>query len=355
MAARALLPVWVWYEWPGSGPARYIQLNLQALHRHAPPSHFVVRYVNSSNIHEYLPNLPPVFWRLPTRVAFSDAARLGLLALHGGLYLDADFLVLRSLVPIAEMLERVDLVGYPYSPAHGEAESSADCERSGQISANFVAARPNTTLFWRSWTMLISVLPRKCSKARARKIYICCSDSATGEPLDKCRVPHATTDLMMSRIRPSLWRNNVSKSTTLHCLGDQDDLTTPRLLPPNGNGADLDKVLGLPKVQMRLIFGKWRLLGRSLGCANFDPWGPQSQSSKTYRVCCRRDGDDLACQSAAGRNGEARARGFYSRTRVGYHLFDSFQRDNFIMSSQIEWSNLTIAPLYRRALGISDE
>ena len=343
----SVLPVWVWYEYPGTAPARYIQLNLEALRRHAPPSHFAIRFVNRSNIHDYIPNLPPVFWRLPTRVAFSDAARLGLLALHGGLYVDADFLVLRSLIPIAQMLESVHLVGYPYSPAHGEPESSADCERSGQISANFVAARANTTLFARAWSMLLNVLPRKCSRARARKIYICCSDAKTGQPLDKCHVPHATTDLMMSRIRPQLWRRNVSISTTLRCLGGRDDLTTPRLIPPSGNGQDLDRVLGLPRNEMRLIFGKWRLLGRSLGCHHF--------LDKQYRVCCRRDGDDLGCRGAKAARGEARARGFYARTRIGYHLFDSFQRSNFVMSERIEFSNLTVAPLYRRALGLSNE
>ena len=111
-------PVWVWYEYKNA-PDRYIQLNLQALRRQAPASHFNIILVNRSNIASYVPDLPDAFWRLPKPVAFSDAGRLALLATHGGIYLDADFLVLRSLVPIAELLRRVDVVGYPFSPPHG--------------------------------------------------------------------------------------------------------------------------------------------------------------------------------------------------------------------------------------------
>ena len=89
-------PVWVWYEYKNA-PDRYIQLNLQALRRQAPASHFNIILVNRSNIASYVPDLPDAFWRLPKPVAFSDAGRLALLATHGGIYLDADFLVLRSL------------------------------------------------------------------------------------------------------------------------------------------------------------------------------------------------------------------------------------------------------------------
>jgi hypothetical protein len=133
------IPVWVWHEYPNHAPARYIQLNMQALRRHAPHPHFIIHYVNRSNIASHVPNLGDAFWQLPTRVAFSDAGRLALLATHGGIYLDADFLVLRSLLPVAELLEQHEVVGYPFSPPHGVAESSAACARSGRLSANFLA------------------------------------------------------------------------------------------------------------------------------------------------------------------------------------------------------------------------
>ena len=41
--------------------------------------------------------------------------------------------------------------------------------------------------------------------------------------------------------------------------------------------------------------------------------------------------------------------------RTAFSVFDSFQRDAFKLQKTIEWSNLTVAPLYRRALGLSND
>ena len=361
---QAPMPVWVWYEYPNDSPSRYIQLNLQALKRHSPPSHFKLIFVNRSTIALHVPDLPDAFWRLPTRVAFSDAGRLALLATHGGIYLDADFLVLRSLVLVADLLQRVDVVGYPFSPPHGVAESSAKCAHSGRLSANFLASRPNASLFRQAWDTFRGLLPRRCSGSRLRKVFICCRDPASNEPLEKCRVPHATTDLMMSRVRHRIWPelppasspaaaavvDNVTRAK-VYCFGGSDDLTTPRLQSTGSdgkfNGKALHEVLGIPVKSLRLCYGKWRLLGRALGC--------QTCVDNNRLVCCRRDGDDLVCHSQTSGRGEARAAGFYARTRLAYHLFDSFQRDAFKLQKTIEWSNLTVAPLYRRALGLSND
>lgn len=138
-----LVPIWIWYEYSAE-PARYIQLNIQAILRHAPSSHFVVHFVNRSNIASFVPNLPDEFWRLGKHVAFSDAGRLALLATNGGLYLDVDFLVMRSLVPVANLLQTYEIIGYPFSPAHGEADSAAKCASTGYLSANFIAVRLTT-------------------------------------------------------------------------------------------------------------------------------------------------------------------------------------------------------------------
>ena len=368
-------PIWVWYEYPSAKPARYIQLNLEALRRHAPPSHFVIRFVNRSNVATYVPDLPDAFWRLPTQVAFSDAARLALLASKGGLYIDADFLILRSLLPVAELLRTVDIVGYPASPPHGHAETSAKCAASGKLSANFLAARPEVALFRRAWDHFRLVLPRKCSDMRKRKIYICCRKQNTGELLDKCNVPHATTDLMLQRARLALAGSDAPKggskgNATIHCFGGVDDLTTPRLepemMPPPppslqtnpirkkrfAGAPSLLQILGISLIDMRLCYGKWRLMSRKLGC---DICSETSPSDRRLEVCCSRDGDDLVCRNKLNGRGHARSAGFFGRHRLGYHQFDSFQRSQFLKQEQIEWSNLTVAPLYRRALGLTSE
>ena len=371
--AGGRLPVWVWYDYNASGPPRYVQLNLQALCRHTPASHFVVHFVNRTNVAQHVPDLPEAFWRLPTHVAFSDAARLGLLAHHGGLYLDTDFLVMRSLLPIVDLLQRVQVVGYPVSPPHGNALSSAACAASGHLSANFLASRANTTMFRRAWDLFRKLLPRQCSRARARKVYICCRDAHTNAPLDRCNVPHATTDLMLQRagkILPDVVGANDTvvslaggaalhraSNTTVYCLGGDDDLTTPRLRAfdtRHGKDSDtsLPTVLGTPLLGTRLCYGKWRLLSRAFGC-EVCPIPP----AERYRVCCSREGDDLVCHNHYHKETRLAARsiGFFSRTRLAYHLFDSFQRKEFLLRDEIESSNLTVAPLYRRALGLSAE
>ena len=59
--------------------------------------------------------------------------------------------------------------------------------------------------------------------------------------------------------------------------------------------------------------------------------------------------------------GEALSRGFYSTQRFAYHMYESFQGISFHRwneskkdATQIEWSKLAVAPLYRRALGLQE-
>jgi mannosyltransferase OCH1-like enzyme len=128
-------PAWVWVDYADSAPPRHILLNLKALQHHAPP-HFSVHVLNRSNIKQFLPDLPPAFWLLPNQVAFSDVARAALLMEHGGLWLDADFLVQRSLEPVASALGEHTLVAYEVK--------GQDCAR-GKMSQNFIAARRNSS------------------------------------------------------------------------------------------------------------------------------------------------------------------------------------------------------------------
>ena len=90
-------------------------------------------------------------------------------------------------------------------------------------------ARPNMTLFRRAWDLFRTRLPRKCLGARRRKVYICCHSGIA--LLDKCRVPHALTDLMLTRARMLGWPapEQHGRNATVHCLSGKEDLTPPRL------------------------------------------------------------------------------------------------------------------------------
>ena len=90
---------------------RYIALNLLALSIHAG-SAFRLILLNRSSLALHLNPVPVEFSRIPYAVAASDFARLALLAKHGGLYIDADFLVMRSLASVRRLLETYDTVTY---------------------------------------------------------------------------------------------------------------------------------------------------------------------------------------------------------------------------------------------------
>ena len=159
---REIIPIWVWLSYPHGAPPRWIQKNMEALARHAPPQHFRINVLNATSVRQYL-TLPPEFGRLRSEVAASDLARLGLLALYGGLYLDADVLVASTLRPLLKLLDENEVVAYT-TPGQ-------DC-RAGVFSSNFLATRPNTTLWLRAWDSLRTQLKSKCGGRRRNKI--CC-------------------------------------------------------------------------------------------------------------------------------------------------------------------------------------
>ena len=185
--APRVTPVWVWLNYP-KGVPRWIELNMAALRRHAPEPLFKITLLNSSTISQYI-QLPPEFGRLRSEVAASDLARLGLLARYGGLYLDADVLVAEPLNFILKLLDEHENVVYT-SPGQ-------DC-RAGIFSSNFLATRPNSTLWARAYASLNDKLRNKCGGKRVRHRVCCYAQNNTPIP---CRSPWGLTDWIMSTHR----------------------------------------------------------------------------------------------------------------------------------------------------------
>lgn len=185
------LPLWIWLEYPVI--PRYLQLNLLAIQHHAG-NDFELKLLNRSTLGSLL-DLPPEFARVPYAVAASDFARIGLLAMYGGLYMDADFLVARPLAPLATLLERYDVV----SSSDAGDES---CARGW--SPNFVAARPRTPLWMEAWTSLTNQLKRRCGPPARHKI---CFRVCFERPV---------------KIAPSLlWHGSLSTYTTVDAVPPQ--------------------------------------------------------------------------------------------------------------------------------------
>lgn len=328
------VPVWVWVDYVRV--PHYIELNLQLVHKHAPPPHFAVHLVNRSSVLRYLPRLPPAFWRLSHRAAPSDAARMALMAEHGGVYLDADFLVARSLMPLLGLLRQFDMVVYSARPEAALETLRSPCALSGAMaSTNFFAARPNTSALVKAWSDLVIHWERPCLKGRGKR-YVCCPQAG-----GFCRTPWALTDAYLG---PSIAREAKAGTLRLKCL--------PSFTPGLASWATPTR---LDKALVKAT-GQFGLPVLRLGCANMsvdDMLGKGNISGVNARVsiCCTRRGDDLIMRfqgSAALAKRGGRLPGYFSR--MAYHLFESINGATLVRYPRPESSSLLVGALYRAAL-----
>mmetsp|Transcript_98289 Transcript_98289/g.273390 ORF Transcript_98289/g.273390 Transcript_98289/m.273390 type:complete len:347 (-) Transcript_98289:155-1195(-) len=140
LIGKGKLPVWVWWDYPaGHTTSGLVRAAMASWKAHAPDERFEFRFVNTSNVERWLPNAPEEFKRLPYPAAASDFVRAGLLAEHGGLYLDTDILLRVDLEQLLQKLNdgSVDIVTYE--------NSGQSCE-GGSFSSNFLAGRKGNAL-----------------------------------------------------------------------------------------------------------------------------------------------------------------------------------------------------------------
>lgn len=101
------LPLWVY--WEGNMPP-YIKLCIESIKK--CDKYFELTLLNEKNVFDYLPNLRKDIDELLVAQK-ADYIRVSVLYEYGGLWLDADTLVLTDLKPIFDKLnEKVDYVGF---------------------------------------------------------------------------------------------------------------------------------------------------------------------------------------------------------------------------------------------------
>lgn len=109
--AAAKYKIFTFWHYP-NGADPLVSLNLESWRKNAPPGTEIV-LVNHSNIKQLVPDCPEEFFRLPYPACKSDFVRSSVLYHHGGLYMDADFLVMKSLDSVFQKLdEGWDIVAY---------------------------------------------------------------------------------------------------------------------------------------------------------------------------------------------------------------------------------------------------
>ena len=106
--------LWVyWEDKPETKMPAYIKLCLKSMEKHCKNSFDVIK-LDEKSIYDYLPELHHTKYNLSNLLIAQkvDYYRVLLLAKYGGLYLDADVLVLKDPIEIIDKLKEYDYVGF---------------------------------------------------------------------------------------------------------------------------------------------------------------------------------------------------------------------------------------------------
>lgn len=181
--ADGRIPVWIWWDYdpkaaPGWGLPAYQEALVNSWKRFAPSDLFAIHYINHSNILEFLPDFPEETKRMYVE-AKTDVIRTGLLASHGGVYFDADFLLARPLKEVTDKLEEVDFVTYS-----GGGQS---CQKHGTFSSNFMAARKGNTFSTAWYEKQKKDVKQRCEPGDIFYQPVCCYTPEGAER--ECHIP----------------------------------------------------------------------------------------------------------------------------------------------------------------------
>ena len=100
-----------WKNPPGkNGPPEYIKLCWKTIHKHCGTD-FIINLVTTENVKQFLPNISSKFFEISQINNLSNYLRYHLLKEHGGIWLDSDLILFRSLKPLLDLLkDEIDLV-----------------------------------------------------------------------------------------------------------------------------------------------------------------------------------------------------------------------------------------------------
>ncbi|KKN98943.1 hypothetical protein LCGC14_0141880 [marine sediment metagenome] len=104
----------IWLYWDNIPPATespaYIQLCLETIRRHCQGD-FDIHMVTTENVRQFLPNISDTFFQISQINNRSNYLRYMLLREHGGIWLDSDLILFKSLKPLYDFLkDGIDLV-----------------------------------------------------------------------------------------------------------------------------------------------------------------------------------------------------------------------------------------------------
>lgn len=128
--------LWMYYQtshWSSPYNAM-VSLNIASWRKALPSWPIVV--VNDTNVKEFVPDMPPEFWRMPYTQVKSDLMRAAVLHRHGGLYLDTDFILTPEVAKAVKLLD----AGYEVITYGVGSEGQGVCSHTkvGDFASNFM-------------------------------------------------------------------------------------------------------------------------------------------------------------------------------------------------------------------------
>jgi len=132
--------IWLyWDNYPNKDTPPYIKLCWQTIRTHCGAD-FKVVLINSNNVRDYLPNIRDDFFSMPQINNKSNYLRYKLLAEYGGVWLDSDTILLRSILPLLDLLTGdIDLIATA-SPEYGY----------GEPESGLIISKPNGVVITRA-------------------------------------------------------------------------------------------------------------------------------------------------------------------------------------------------------------
>eukprot|EP00040_Diaphanoeca_grandis_P035158 m.220460 g.220460 ORF g.220460 m.220460 type:complete len:1111 (-) comp33315_c5_seq2:107-3439(-) len=301
------IPIWIWMDYnTATGVPPYIELNLRSMLHNAPADMFEIHLVTHDMLKVLIPDMPKEFAQIDYAAAVSDLIRTALLAHYGGLYMDTDFLVRESLVPLVEKLKESDVVSYVVTgqPCH-----------KGIFSSNFLLGRKGNPLSVDSWAMIKQKLASRCN-ATTEKQGVCCY-TPEGKPR-KCNVPWAGIGERTSH--PISRQLIIDQKYKLYCYAHLESFVP-----------DTEKMRDAPKeAKLNMYLLSWINLDDGV---------------------CRKDGRDLRCVYASGHT--SNSTDYFNRR--AYHMFATISATKEVKAltaDEIIKGNWAVSYLYRDALGI---
>jgi len=343
----------------GRGPDEFVKINQETWRAHAPPGTEIV-LVNDTNFRKLVPDTPDEVFRMPYAAAFSDIVRAAVLYHHGGLYMDADFLVLG---PLSEIFDKLD-EGWDIVVYTDGGGTSGPCGSEG-FSSNFMAGRKHNPFSSVWWSNIKSKVTRLCDEGEFTAEKICCHEAYASEPerrrchipwghLEWLKIPSADADLRPLQLDPTQNKQGYFKKSSRR-QGPDAEKIAERVAKGN-----VKSMQWPAKTRYYCMRGAEGMAPHLNGEVYWQPWNSKTKATQEDRsggsfdmrfACQERASGDLDCSK--GNWGKSRRNFPRFFGRLAYHLFFSTKKPYARSRSDILETGYLLSDMYKRTLGLS--